>query len=113
MISILWFTNRSAVATERKLPMRLSTSRKNVHCNNRPIGNVLKSVAIFFSIVVCFAGCSKLPAAPKRPKISARKAAIAAMALYDANRDGRIDSEELVARNCPLLVAKQHIDTDH
>jgi len=40
------------------------------------------------------AGCSRFPAAPQLPKVSAKGVSAKALSLYDTNEDGKIEAEE-------------------
>lgn len=67
------------------------------------------------AVVVCVAGlgagCSRFPPAPKRPHLDPARASQEAMAQYDANHDGKIDTAELAA-SPPLREALEMADAD-
>ncbi len=71
--------------------------------------STLGSILAIVCITLC--ACSRFPPPPDKPDINPRAAANAAIDEYDANKDGKLDAEELKA-SPPLQVAAQRIDVD-
>ena len=78
---------------------------------SRGQGTPARRLIFIASLLICI-GCSQTPAPPPLPKVSPRKAANEAMALYDANDDGMINADEL-SRSPALQVAQLSIDVDN
>ena len=57
-----------------------------------------------------FAGCDGRPKRIYPPKINAAKAGPAAMEMYDANKDGKLDAEELKKVPSLIPIAKESKD---
>ncbi len=70
------------------------------------------SVCIALILSVSFlAGCSRRPSAPRKPALNPAAAGRAAVEMYDANGDGKLDATEL--QQCPaLLMALPRADAD-
>ena len=63
-------------------------------------------------MTVCWAcSCSRFPAAPDSPDVSAGRAGKEAITEYDSNGDGALDAEEL-KQSPALILAAQRIDSD-
>lgn len=59
---------------------------------------------LFSIVAVALIGCSTGPARFEAPDVDAADAGVKAMELYNTNRDGMLDEEEL--RQCPAILAK-------
>jgi len=80
--------------------------RRRASGNQSPAGrsHALRRLALFAVGVglLIASGCSGKPDPPDQPEFDAGRAGTEAIKLYDANRDGRLDAQEL--EKCPALL---------
>jgi hypothetical protein len=69
-------------------------------------------VVFIASLIVLVGGCSSGPERVKPPRIDVKSAANQAMEMYDANHDGKLDTQELA--KCPgVLISLERYDPNH
>ncbi len=80
-------------------------------CKSRAKSPLRPALITAILALIFFAGCSRLPSAPKLPSVSPKRAAAKAMSLYDANEDGKIDRSE-ISKSFALMWASYWMNQD-